>query len=155
MKVNLQNCMRAYSGKLGNVVYCSYYNYRLCLGRRYVSPTLGKQHLKMKEINLNLNALYLTANPDYREDWKKYALRNAMENTSRSKGVQKRMPSAKALFVQCMWKWAKANPGLVDLQSVSLEDMVRLESPLLSVSACVEAGYLKKVTGWEYLSHSM
>ena len=155
MKVNLQNCIRAYSGKLGNVVYCSYYNFRLCLGRKYVYPALGEQHQLMQSINLNLNALYQVAHPDYREDWKKYALRNAMENSPRGKGLQKRMPPAKALFVQCMWKWAKANPGLVDLQSVSLEDMLRLESPLLSVSACVEAGNLKKVTGWEKLSNPM
>jgi hypothetical protein len=155
MKVKLNNGCRGYSGKLGNVVYCSYHNYQLCLGRKYVFPKLGAQHQTMKEINLNLNAMYLAANPDYREDWKKYALRNSMENTSRSIGVHKRMPSAKALFVQCMWKWAKANPGLVELQNVSLEDLVRLESSLCRVCDCVEAGYLKKVTGWEYLSHSM
>jgi len=109
----------------------------------------------MREINSNLNMLYLQASEAYRQDWKKYALRNAMENRSRCGGIHKQLPPAKALFVQCMWSWAKANPGLVDLRTISREDIITLDSPVRKVSTCVENDWLRKVTAWESLNNEI
>ncbi len=155
MKATLNYNLRGYSGKLGDVVYSSYYNYRLCHSRIFRYPTLTDTHSRMREINNNLNALYMQASEAYRQDWKTYSLRNAMENRSRSGGINKQMPPAKALFVQCMWKWAKANPGLVDLRSVTKEHIISLDSPLRMVSSCVQCGWLKGVWGWESLNNQM
>jgi hypothetical protein len=109
----------------------------------------------MGEINNNLNTLYMQASEAYRQDWKKYAQRNAMENQSRCGGIKKQMPPAKALFIKCMWLWAKANPAVVDLRSVSKEAILNLESPLRSVCACVQCGWLRKVTAWESLNNEI
>jgi len=155
MKVELKYNLRGYSGKLGNMVYCSYYNYRLCHNRIFTYPKLSDHHLRMREINNNLNALYLQASEAYRQDWKKYAQRNAMENRSRCGGISKQPPPAKALFVQCMWAWAKANPEGVDLRSVSRADIISLDSPLCRVCACVQCGWLRKVTAWEKLTNQI
>lgn len=155
MKVALRFNLRGYSGKYKNVVYSSYYNYRLCMVRKFTYPTLTENHIRMSEINSNLNALYLQASEAYRQDWKKYAQRNAMENQSRSMGVRKQMPPAKALFFRCMWSWAKANPGVVDLRTVSREEIINLDSPLRRVSACVQCEWLKKVTAWESLNNEI
>ncbi len=107
----------------------------------------------MREINKNLNALYMQASEAYRQVWKKYAQRNGMENRSRCGGIKKQLPPAKVLFVQCVWSWAKANPGEVDLRSVSKEDFISLDSPLLKLCACVQCGWLRKVTAWESLNN--
>ena len=155
MKVGLKYRLRGYSGKLGDMVYSSYYNYKLCHSRIFRYPTLTDTHSRMREINNNLNALYLQASDAYRLDWKRYSRRNAMENQSRCGGVQKRMPTAKVLFVQCMWKWAKENPGVVDLSKVTKEDIIRLDSPLRMVCACVQCSWLRPVTGWESLNHEI
>lgn len=155
MKVELKFNLRGYSGKLGNMVYSSYFNYKLCHSRIFSYPKLSASHIRMREVNNNLNALYMQANEAYRQDWKKYARRNGMENRSRCRGILKLPAPAKALFVKCMWKWAKANPGLVDLRSVSKEDIISLDSPLRMVCACVQCGWLRRVTGWESLNKEM
>jgi hypothetical protein len=155
MKVEHKFNLRSYSGKLGSMVYSSYFNYKLCHSRIFTYPKLTASHIRMREINNNLNALYMQASEAYRQDWKKYAQRNAMENRSRSWGILKQPPPAKALFVQCMWSWAKANPGVVDLRSVSKEDIANLGSPLLKLCACVQCGWLRKVTAWEKLDKQM
>jgi hypothetical protein len=133
------------------MVYYNYFNYRLCYLRKFTAPTLGENHEAMKEINLNLNALYLTANAEYRDDLKVYCGRNAMENHRRSHALKHRMPTSKALFTQLMWKWAKENPESIDLKTVTFADMLALDSPVCRVCTCVNAGYIKKVTGWESL----
>jgi hypothetical protein len=155
MKVTLKYKLRGYSGKLGNMVYSSYYNYQLCHSRIFTYPMLTDTHNRMQEINNNLNALYMLSSEAYRADWKKYAQRNAMENRSRCGGIPKQMPPAKALFVQCMWAWAKANPELVDLRSVTKEDIINLDSPLRRVCACVQCAWLRRVSGWESLISEM
>ncbi|GAB1468691.1 hypothetical protein MASR2M64_14350 [Candidatus Cloacimonadota bacterium] len=152
MKVELKYNLRGYSGKLGNMVYCSYYNYRLCHSRIFTYPKLSENHLRMRDISHNLNELYLQASEAYRSDLQLYSRRNAMENQARSVALRKQMPGAKALFVQCMWAWAKANPEALDLKTITLTEMLALESPVCRVCTSVEAGYLKKVSRWEELT---
>ncbi|MDD4310595.1 MAG: hypothetical protein PHO32_09460, partial [Candidatus Cloacimonetes bacterium] len=65
MKVEHKFNLRGYSGKLGNVVYCSYFNYKLCHCRIFTYPKLAENHLRMREINNNLNALYMQASEAY------------------------------------------------------------------------------------------
>lgn len=151
MKVTLTLNLGAYSGKLGEVVYISHYNYRLCHGRIFSPPKQTEQNLKIKEINANLNALYLQTTEGYREDLRRYALQNRIENQERTIALRKQMPGAKALFVKCVWAWARQFPELVDLQTVSLAELVSLEAPLCRVKDCIEAGYLRKVQNWERL----
>ncbi len=149
MRVNFIYNIRSYSGKKGRVVYYNYYNYQLCLVRKFVYPTLNENHLRMQDIYLHLNELYLASNEGYREDLKTYALRNSMENPERNHVLRHKMPNSKVLFTQCMWKWAEANPQTVNLQTVTLAEMIALDSPVCRVCTCVSAGYLKQVTGWE------
>ncbi len=155
MRVGLKYNLRGYSGKLGNMVFCSNFNYKLCHNRIFTYPKLTENHIRMREINNNLNALYMLSSEGYRQDWKRYARRNAMENSSRCIGISKQPPPAKALFVKCMWNWARANPELVDLRSVSREDVINLDSPMRRVSACIQCAWLKKVTAWESLNHEI
>ncbi|PKN72579.1 MAG: hypothetical protein CVU50_06905 [Candidatus Cloacimonetes bacterium HGW-Cloacimonetes-3] len=151
MRVTFINGVKAYSGKLGEMVFYNHYNYLLCQVRQFTYPTLGENHLKMKDIFLHLNELYLEANADFRDDLKTYALYNSRENVSRIPSLRHKMPNAKTLFTQCMWKWAKEHPESVDLKTVTLTDMLAIDSPVCRVCTCVNAGYIKKVTGWERL----
>jgi len=149
MRVDFKYNIRSYSGKLGNVVYYNYFNYQLCLVRKFGCGGKTENKQKMKAIFLHLNALYWETSADYRSDLKTYALRNAMENPQRNASLRRRMPNAKTLFTQCMWKWAEENPETVDLKVITLDDMRSVDSPVCRVCTCVAAGYLKKVTGWE------
>ena len=152
LRLRFKYGIRCYSGKLKDTVFSGFHSYRLCHRRSFKYPQLSSHHIRMGEIDQHLNALYLQASNECREDLRVYAVRNAMENQSRVQYLRKVMPNAKAIFVHCMWDWAKANPGVVDLGKVSLVEMRAMSAPVRRVSTCVEAGYLKKVSNWEVLS---
>lgn len=155
MKVSFENGVGTYSGKYNEVVYQSWYHGRLCYARKYTYPTLGAVHDTMAAIAVNLNKVYLEAEPLYLQDLKTYAARNARENLPRAKKLLHRMPTSKSIFVRCMWLWHLSEAEAVDLATVTSEDIMTMNSPVQSVALCVAAGYLKKVSGYEALTHTV
>lgn len=155
MKVGFENGVSTYSGKYLEVVYQNWFNNVVCYARRYVYPTLSSQNLEMREIGINLNKIYLEANSGYIADFKAYAEKNARENRSHVKKFTHKMPSSKSLFVQCMWAWFHSDPEHVNLKSVTIADIVSLDSDVQTVKRCVEAGWLKRVSGYEAYSHNI
>ncbi|PKN73136.1 MAG: hypothetical protein CVU50_03790 [Candidatus Cloacimonetes bacterium HGW-Cloacimonetes-3] len=153
MKVSFENGVSTYSGKYKEVVYQTWFRGRLCYARKYAYPVLGVTHQEMREIALNLNTLYLDADSRYVSDLKAYAEKNKRENLPKVTLELHKMPSSKALFIHCMWDWYKSDPTHVDLKTVTLSDIVTLDSPVQTVAKCVNAGYLKRVTGYADYTH--
>lgn len=153
MKVFFENGVAAYSGKFAEVIYMTTLNNRLCLARKYTYPELGAVHAELGEISRNLNKLYLEVNSLYLNDLKLYAKKNKKENLPKAKNQLHPMPSAKALFVQIMWAWSLEDPEHVNLKSITLADVVSLESPCRTVKESIEAGYLAKVRAYSDLNH--
>ena len=153
MKVTFENGVATYSGKYDEVVYQSWYRNRLCIARKYAYPTLGAVHEQMKAIASNLNNLYLQADALYISDLKAYARKNAIEHFPKAKALRSVMPNAKSIFIKCMWEWQQSDPEHVELSSVNMEDIVQLQSPLKTVKACIDAGYLKRVSGYDSYIH--
>ena len=149
MKAAFENGVSTYSGKYDEVVYQSWFRGRLCYVRKYAYPTLGEVHENMKNISLNLNSLYMTANPLYVADLKAYAKKNQSQNVSRIKENLHKMPSSKSLFIHCMWMWYDSDPTHVDLKTVTLADIMLMDAPVQTISKCVDAGYLRRVKGYD------
>lgn len=153
MKVGFENGVAYYSGKYDEVVYQGWFKGKLCFVRKYAYPELVKVHEDMKAIGQNLSLLYDTADALYITDLKAYAKKNSMQNRSPIKKLMHKMPSSKALFVRCMWEWFKSDPIHVDLKTVTLADIMTLESPVQTVAKCVNAKYLDRVSGYESYTH--
>lgn len=149
MKVGFENAVAYYSGKYDEVVYQEWMDGKLCFARRYAYPELGKVHEDMKLIGLNLSILYDEANPLYIDDLKAYAKKNYKQNRKPVKKLMHKMASSKALFIHCMWDWYKSDPTHIDLKTITLSDMMTLESPVCKVVDAVDANYLKRVTGYK------
>ena len=155
MKVNFENGVSSYSGKYDEVVYSTWFNNRLCYARKYAYPALGLVHENMRQIGVNLNSLYLAADAAYIADLKAYAKLNARENLPRAKKFLHKMPSSKSLFLKMMWAWHMSDPTHIDLKTVTLADITLLDSPARAVSKAVDAGYLKKVTGYAAMTNEI
>lgn len=153
MKVSFENGVATYSGKYKEVVYQSWFSNRACYVRRYATPMSTVSQEDMKEISLNLNGLYLGAQSLYVTDLRAYAAKNQRENLPNSSSALHKMPSSKALFIHCMWMWHRTDPTHIDLKTVSLDDIMTLESPVQTVAKSVNAGYLKRVKGYEAYTH--
>jgi len=155
MKVEFENGVSSYSGKYKEVVYQAWFDGQLCYARRNFYPTLGTVHEELKQVAVNLNNLYLAATEAYRQDLSTYARKNATENRPRVKKFLHKMPSAKSIFIKCMWEWHKKDPQHVDLKTVTITDMVTLGSPVCKVSTCVSNGFMKKVSDYEALDSNI
>lgn len=155
MKVGFENGVATYSGKYLEIVYQNWFDNRLCYARKYTYPTLSSQNQEIREIGQNLNKVYTEANAAYIADFKAYAEKNSRENRSKTKKFLHKMPSSKSLFVQCMWAWYHSDPEHVNLKTVTIADIVTLDSDVRTVKRCVEAGWLKKVTQYETYNHDI
>ena len=153
MKVTFENGVGAYSGKYDQVVYNSWNDGLFCLARKFRYPTLVLVHENLAAIAANLDALYKEADPLYITDLKAYARKNAKENFKKIKERAHPMPSSKALFIHCMYLWQKTDPTHIDLKTITLSDMMTLESPVCKVVNAVDAGYLKRVSGYKDYDH--
>jgi len=155
MKVEFENGVSSYSGKYKEVVYQAWFDGQLCYARRNFYPTLGTVHAVLRQVAANLNSLYLAADEAYRQDLCTYARKNYTQNRPSQKALMHKMPTAKSLFIRCMWLWSKSEEGHVDLKTITISDMVTLGSPACKVSTCVTAGYLQRVSGYESLDNSI
>lgn len=155
MKVAFNNGVSSYSGKMEEVVYQSWFNSRLCYGRKYVYPKLGLVHQKMKTVSLNLDKVYKGVQEHYLEDLKSYSEKNARENLPKAVKFLHKMPSSKSLFIHCMYEWQKSDPSHVSLDTITIEDIVLLDSPVRTILGCINSGYLKRVTGCSSYTHDI
>lgn len=147
MKVKFKYGIRTYSGTVDEMVYGSYRKGKLCIGREYVYPRLTTNNEKLGTIAGNLRLLWDEFSTGWKNDLATYALRNGTENVSKTKLI----PSRYALYVKLMYAWAKDDPTHVDLTSLNGEDLVSLGTPIATVKAAIESGYLAPVADFSDL----
>jgi len=153
MKVFFGNGITAYSGKFDQVVYEMWFKGLLCLARQFRLPTATVQNAKIGSIGNHIKQLYKEADPLFVQDFKTYSALNKKEHAPKYVEKAKPMPGSMALFSHCMWEWQKTYPTHIDLETVTITDMVSMGSPACSVKKSVIAGYLREVTDYESLDH--
>ena len=150
MKVKFKYGIATYSGKLDEMVYGSYNDGKLCIGRDFVYPTLNANHELLGSVGANLSALWAEASAGYKADLKTYAHRNKMDNVPKTRLA----PSAYALFIKLMYAWQADDPEHVELSSVTGTDVDSLGSKIASIKACVENGMLPAVSTFADLTEA-
>ena len=151
MKVKFKYGIRTFSGTLDEMTYGSYRNGAVCIGRRWVYPKLNDQHTTMGERMKNLSKVYSGASAGFKEDLVTYTVKNGRENVPKTKLV----PSPYAIFIKMMFAWSKASGGLIDLASVTLEDIQSSTGGAKNIAEAVENGHLRAVSGWDTLTTSI
>jgi hypothetical protein len=142
MKVKFKYGIKTYSGTLDSLVYGSYRQGNLCLGRQYVYPTLNANNHDKGEILQNLAVVYHDASAGYTDDLKTYCLRNGQENVPADAVI----PTAFAMFLKMMYAWYESDPAHVDLKTVTVADIVALDADVRTLSRAVEAGFLPYIS---------
>ena len=152
MKVSFNYGISTYSGTEDRMVYQSWFHNRLCMGRKFVYPTLNENHHHLGAIGKNLRSVYKTANAAYTDDFKEYALRNKQQNTSRYLEFLHPMPGPMALFVEMMFAWQKTDPTHIDLTAITVADIVTRDADVRTVKRAVDASYLLVVNPYNDLT---
>ncbi len=148
MKVIFKYGIRTYSGTIDEMVYGSFRDDKLCIGREYVYPRLTAQNTLIGSIAKNLSLLYAAASADYKDDLKVYSQRNGTENVPKTQLA----PSAYALFMKLMFAWQADDPEHVDLATVTSEDVDALGQKISTVKNCVTNGLLPMISSYNDLT---
>ncbi len=140
MKVIFKFGIRTYSGTVDEMTFGSYRKNTVCIGRKYVVPTLTANNGLMGEVVKNLAAIYAQCSTAYKADLKLYAQRNSVNVPA-----GKIPPNAYAIFIKMLYKFSELDSGHIDLASVTFEDLQTVGADIASVADAVASGYLDNV----------
>ena len=149
MKVVFKYGIATYSGLIDEMVYGSYRDDKLCIGRDYVYPRLTANNALVGSVGKNLAELWSNASAEYKADLKTYAQRNGMENVPKTQLP----PTNYALWIKLMYAWADENPS-VDLKTLTAEDFGITGSAVSTVKNAIDNGYLDKVSMYDDLTEA-
>ena len=148
MKVKFKYGIQTYSGTIDEMVYGSYRDGKLCIGREYVYPRLTANNETLGAIGSNLAALWATVSSGYKDDLKTYSQRNGTENVPKTQLP----PTSYALFIKMMHAWAKSDPEHIDLASINREDVTELGTYVTTVKNAIGNGYLDSISAYDDLT---
>jgi hypothetical protein len=149
MKVIFKYGISTYSGTLDSMVYGSYRDGKLCIGREYVYPTLTVYNEQLGNVAKNLSTLYAAVSPEYKADLKTYAQRNGTENVPKTQLP----PTAYALYVKMMYAWQASDSEHVDLGTITDLDVDTLGLGIVdTVKNCIDNDLLPAVSNYDDLT---
>jgi hypothetical protein len=151
MKVKFKYGIKTYSGTVDEMVYGSFRDGNLCIGREYVYPKLTDNNALAGKIISNLASVYHNVSPAYLQDLKTYTERNGKENTPKNK----LKPTVFALFIKMMYAWQESDSEHVDLQTVAVADIVALDAPVKTIAGAIEEELLPSVSIFEDLTSNI
>ena len=142
MKVVFKYGIKTYSGTIDQMVYGSYRDDNLCIGREYVYPTITTNNHEKGVALKNLATVFHAANANYIADLKLYCIRNGQENVPKTQLI----PTAFSIFLKMMYAWYASDPTHVDLSTVQISDIVALDADVRTLARAVNAGFLPNIT---------
>ncbi len=144
MKAYTKYGLKGYTGNVDDMVFYTLPNCDVMIGRRKPEHFVeAAQHEQYRQINSNLRKI--KPSQAYKDDFKVYT------------ALYKELPDAKRgvsgwynLYVKLLWDMQKA--GLVDLKTLTRQQIYDDNLPCISVKAAVEAGLLPAVVNYELLT---
>ena len=159
MKVYYKNLIKSYSGNFDDLIYC--YNPRLkCYYARSHSPR-RKTAQNQLYADIAKNMKRLSPSPEYRQDLTNYV------NAYNSKKEYREHPLNNwyNAFTKLMWNMAKTyslngiplteNSTLINLTTLTREDIIEYNLPCRTVKQAIEAGLLPVVPGYEFYNNEI
>ena len=144
MKITFEWPFKTFSGTLQEMTYMSCRHDNLCLGRGWTKPEATDNNARLGRVAQNLKSIWESAKPAYKEDLKLYAKRFTAQRLKPGKLP----PTAFGLFLGMMYAWQRSSAEQVDLSTVTVIDIVKLDAPVLSVARAVQAQLLVPVKGY-------
>lgn len=146
MKVKFKWGIKTFSGKGDDMVFNSCRNDSVCIGRDFTYPELTQHNHDTGAIMKNLAAVKLDAAAGYITDFGTYATRYQKVCPE-----GQLFPSYWALFVQMMYAWQKSDPTHIDLETVTVDDILLSAAPVKRVDLAIEAGFLPEIEKYDDL----
>jgi hypothetical protein len=147
MKAYVKDGIKGFSGKLDGAIY--YYHPRLkrtLMRKAPVMPVQPQNHV-YREISRQIKAI--DPSEGYRNDFRNYL------NELRERDEDVRLPSWYSLYIKMLWAMQAKYPELVNLSTITKDEIIAQDLPCRSVKRAVEAGLLPKIPGYKYLDREI
>jgi hypothetical protein len=111
------------------------------IARFYRYPTITEDNHTKGKIMSNLATVWAAAAEGYRTDGQTYASRYYSENLQQQDEL---IPVNNSFgnFVRGMWAWKASDPTHIDLENVTVADIVSADANTRTFARMVEAGFL-------------
>lgn len=150
MKAKFKYGIKAYSGKLDDIVFSHYSKRDVTIGR--VDPEKREITDHNHEIGIKMQIIsqyYNLSSDEFKEDLAKYAdAYNSKYDDNGKLGVNKY-----SIFVKLLCKIEQKPANGISLTSVDGVDVVAVNDAIGTIKNSVEEGYLPTVEGYEELTH--
>jgi hypothetical protein len=152
MKVKFRHAVKAFHGsfKAEGLVYCKYNDGALYLTRKYPTYTASDQNHKIGNAGRNLGMLFRSVSEEYKNDLKTYA--KLMTNYT---NLEDKIPAnSYAYFTKMMFALKKLFLD-IDLNTLTKDDILKNEYPVMTVVGAMGAGLLFAIPEGSILDHQM
>lgn len=150
MKCKFTPSINYWSGKSDDFVYAPSPNRQYSILRQFKYPTITTQNTLMGSIMQNLANVWLTAHSLYKADFKTYTTRYLAEFDNLGETPYP-CHSSYGFFVKMMFAWRASDPETVDLENVTVADIIALDADVKSVDLAILAGFLPSISVYDDL----
>ncbi|HNX00495.1 MAG TPA: hypothetical protein PLE74_02560 [Candidatus Cloacimonadota bacterium] len=152
MKVKLNHSVGSFSGhfKADKLIYWTVKRTGLCFGRAYAEPKLVENHHRFGQVNNNLTNFYHNISPDYKRDLAAYTAFYKTEFV----GMGDRVPTVFGFYKKMMYALGKRFPE-IDLATLTIEDVVMREYPIVTIAEAMKSDLLPKVDTYGELGNKI
>lgn len=147
-KVRFNPTIEGIAGRIGKMVYFKVRHSFFGYIREYAYPKLTPQNTKIGKSAHNISMLWKEASQGYKDEMQEYARAYYALGWEGNK-LETRANNGFAIFMKAMYAWAKTEDPVIDLMTVTLEDIETLGGKVSSVASCVGYGFLPAIEDWE------
>ena len=152
MKVTFKYGIGTFQGKIDNSVFWPQKSGLASVMRKFTYPTLTSQNTKIGKIGKNLALIWSQISSGWKADISTYAQRYYTQYGSEDMFDPARSPYA--FFTKVMWNWYKDYPDIIDLSTITMEDIeASITYKIYNVKNCIENGYLRSIDMYQDLIH--
>lgn len=123
------------------------------IARKWVMPRLTSNNELFGNVGANLRLLWDEFSSGWKNDLKTYAQRWFSAHASEYEFDPVR--SRYAFYCKLMYAWQRDDPTHIDLTTLNAEDLASLGTPIATVKAAVESGYLPMIDNYSDLTNVM
>jgi hypothetical protein len=152
MKTKFTNCVRSFSGRLKSqgLVHCKYNQGNLIITRKYPVVEIIEHHHTFGTTSKNLGKLFRSFSSEYVADLKNYTVLLS----KRTNLNEKLSATHYAVYLAMMWKLKSQFPE-IDLVTLTKDDILKHEYPVLSIVESMQSGMLQDIPEGRVLEHKI
>lgn len=148
MKVSFKYGIAYFSGTVDQAVYAPTAKKLGSYMRKYVIPRYTANNEEMGKVLKNIRSIWADVTSAYKAELKLYAAQHFVQLTPENDAWARPLSNF-SWFIRLLWILKEENSGVIDLKTLTLNDIKTLWPEINSVANACENGFLPIVTGCE------